>query len=193
MLIESIGLRVRAYATPRQFLDELHPDMVGCLVLDIRMPQMSGLSVQMLLAERKLNIPIIFITGHGDIAMAVSAMKEGAVDFIEKPIRQQSLIDSIQVAIRRHIEVRQSQLENERVESRLAKLSARELEILDLILCGMSNKAIARELDLSARTVEVHRANIFAKVEVGSLAELIRSFSASRAKDKNSDIPAALS
>lgn len=179
MLIESIGLHVRAYASPREFFDSFDQSVVGCLVLDMRMPQMSGHTLHKMLNEKGWNIPVIFITGHGDVPMAVTAMKEGAIDFLEKPLRQQSLIDAIQTAIDKHIKVRSIQMQTKKVESRLARLTEREIEIKDLIIRGMPNKVIARRLGLSTRTVEVHRANIFEKVQVTSLAELIRLFSTS--------------
>ena len=173
LLLRSVGLPVTCYASPADFLAAFDPDQPGCIVLDIRMPQMSGLALQEWLAMRKHDIPIIFITGHGDIPMAVGAMRSGAVDFIEKPIHDQKLLDSIQLAIKRDTSHRSKRLATRDLELRMANLTAREHDVLALLMEGMATKAVARELNLSHRTVEGYRARIFEKTGVGSLAELI--------------------
>jgi len=173
LLLRSVGLPVTCYASPADFLTEFDPDQAGCIVLDIRMPQMSGLALQEWLAARKHDIPIIFITGHGDIPMAVGAMRFGAIDFIEKPIHDQKLLDSIQLAIKRDASNRSKRLATRDLELRMANLTAREHKVLALLMEGMATKTVARELKLSHRTVEGYRARIFEKTGVGSLAELI--------------------
>jgi len=175
-LIESVGLRARAFASPTDFLEHFVPSTVGCLILDVRMPQMSGLTVQKALKDRGITLPVIFVTGHGDVPMAVAALKEGAVDFLEKPIRQQSLLDSIQAAIERDIQNREVDRRSKQVEAKLSLLSERESEIFNLIVQGLPNKVIAKQLNLSTRTVEVHRANIFEKLGVHSFAELVKAY-----------------
>ncbi len=173
LLLRSVGLPATCYASPADFLTEFDPDQPGCIVLDIRMPQMSGLALQEWLAMRKHDIPIIFITGHGDIPMAVGAMRFGAIDFIEKPIHDQKLLDSIQLAIQRDASNRSKRLATRDLELRMANLTAREHKVLALLMEGMATKAVARELNLSHRTVEGYRGRIFEKTGVGSLAELI--------------------
>jgi len=173
LLLRSVGLPVTCYASPADFLTAFDPEQPGCIVLDIRMPQMSGLALQEWLIARKHDIPIIFITGHGDIPMAVGAMRSGAVDFIEKPIHDQKLLDSIQLAIKRDATNRARRLAIRDLELRMANLTAREHDVLALLMEGMATKAVARELNLSHRTVEGYRARIFDKTDVSSLAELI--------------------
>lgn len=176
VLIESVGLRTRCFASPTEFLGAFNRDSVGCLIADVRMPQISGLTLQRALKDRGFDIPVIFVTGHGDVPMAVAALKEGAVDFLEKPIRQQSLLDSIQLAINRDIRNRENDRRSQMVEAKLSLLSERESEIFELILQGLPNKLIAKQLDLSTRTVEVHRASIFDKLGVHSFGELVRAY-----------------
>jgi len=173
LLLRSVGLPVTCHASPADFLTAFDPEQPGCIVLDIRMPQMSGLALQEWLTARKHDIPIIFITGHGDIPMAVGAMRSGAVDFIEKPIHDQKLLDSIQLAIKRDATNRARRLAIRDLELRMANLTAREHDVLALLMEGMATKAVARELNLSHRTVEGYRARIFDKTDVSSLAELI--------------------
>jgi FixJ family two-component response regulator len=176
VLIESVGLRAQAYASPAEFLEAFDGESVGCLILDVRMPQMSGLTLQKTLKEKGISIPVIFVTGHGDVPMAVSALKEGAIDFLEKPLRQQGLLDSIQTAINHDIRNREINRRSKIVEAKLALLSERESEIFALIMQGLPNKLIAKQLDLSTRTVEVHRASIFDKLGVHSFAELVKGY-----------------
>jgi|SRR5450830_5963 len=174
LLIKSIGLNVIAYEHPQAFLDDYDASQVGCLILDIRMPGISGLTIQDILKQKGYVIPIIFITGHGDIAQCTRAFKAGAVDFLTKPVDEQSLIDSLQMAIKSSIELhRQSKL-NADVHAKLSRLSERENEVLHLVVEGMPNKVIADKLRVSTRTVESHRAKLFEKLEVSSLAECVR-------------------
>lgn len=177
MLIESVGLRAAAYASPTEFLSTYTHEDLACLVLDIRMPEMSGLSLHRILKDRQIDIPVIFITGHGDVPIAVAAMKEGAVDFVEKPIHQQTLLDTIQRAINLSRENYQSRQEKASVQSLLLKLTEREREIFDMLMEGTPNKVIASRLSLSTRTIEVHRSNVFDKLGARSLAEMVRKFS----------------
>lgn len=171
-LAESVGWHVRAYADAQTLLAELEPDRAGCIVLDIRMPAMSGLELQQELRARGSVLPIIFITGHGDISMAVQAMKHGAFDFIEKPFKDQQLLDAIAHA------VRQGALSHQRAEKQaecrrlLQHLTQREREVAALVARGLSNKLIGRELAISDKTVQVHRAHVMEKTGVRSAAEL---------------------
>lgn len=175
-LIESVGLEARAYDSAEAFLEQLAEDALGCVVLDVRTPRMSGLTVQQILKDRRHDIPVIFITGHGDVAMAVAAMKSGAADFIEKPFHLQTMLDAIQSAIARHERILAARRELRRLEARVSALNRRELDIVRMILEGRTTKGIAGELGLSTRTVEVHRANMFEKIGVASLSELITTF-----------------
>ena len=173
-LLESVGLPARGFASATGFLETYHPDMRGCLVLDVRMPGMSGIELQSKLTEKCTRLPIIFITGHGDVPMAVEAMKNGAVEFIQKPFRDQELLDCIQSTLQKAEKemVRFSQRDS--VERARQSLTTRENEILDYIVAGHANKYIALELGISQRTVENHRANILRKMGVRSTPELIR-------------------
>lgn len=174
LLIKSVGLKVIAYEHPQAFLDDYDASQVGCLILDIRMPGISGLTIQEMLKQKRYVIPIIFITGHGDIAQCTRAFKAGAVDFLTKPVDEQALIDSLQIAIKSSIELhRQSKL-NADVHEKLSRLSDRENEVLRLVVEGMPNKVIADKLEVSTRTVESHRAKLFEKLEVNSLAECVK-------------------
>jgi RNA polymerase sigma factor (sigma-70 family) len=173
-LIESAGYRVSAYGNAESFLAYLEPEARGCVVLDVRMPGMSGLELQERLIRRGQHVPIIFITGHGDVPMAVSAIQRGAVDFIEKPFQDQELlkrIDSVMRTERGSLEFRERQ---RLVASRLAMLSRREREVMDRVVEGKPNKWIAQELGISVKTVEAHRARMMGKLDVSSVAELVR-------------------
>lgn len=174
LLIEDIGLEVRAFSSAPEFLSECDPEHPGCLVLDVRMAGMSGLELQSRLKELEIEIPTIIITGHADVPMAVEALKAGAVDFIEKPFRDQVLLDSIQRAIERDARTRRTRRERQNVQSRIEQLTPREQEIMDLLVLGKTNKAVAFELGISQKTVDFHRANILDKVGVGSVVELVR-------------------
>lgn len=172
MLLESLGMQVASHASGREFLDDPRCGECDCLILDVRMPGLGGLEVQARMAERGLPVPIVFITGHGDVPMAVAAMKAGALDFIEKPFEDQVLIDSIRRAAE---EIGRSAANDvASIERRLATLTEREREVLSGIVTGLPNKTIAYDLDISPRTVEVHRANVMTKMEARSLAELVR-------------------
>jgi two-component system, LuxR family, response regulator FixJ len=173
-LLKSVGLESAQYASAQEFLAAYQPNQPGCLVLDIRMPGMSGLELQQQLNLRGAVIPVIFMTGHGDIPMAVEAMQHGAFDFLQKPFRDQDLLDRIQRAIAKDGELRKSLGEHERIKTHLEALTPREREVLDLLIQGKQNKVIAQELDVSPRTVEIHRARVMEKMNAQSVAELVR-------------------
>jgi len=173
-LVESVGLRVRALESAAQFLREYDPDLPGCLVLDVRMPGESGLELQTQLAKQNVSIPVIIVTGHADVQMAVQAMKTGAVDFVEKPLNYQMLLDRIQRAIMRDREQRQRDDEKRQIVERLDRLSPREREVLEHVVDGKLNKQIADVLSISPKTVEMHRSHLMKKMEAESLAALVR-------------------
>lgn len=174
MLISTYGLRVESLHSAESFLKVWRPEAVSCLVLDIRMAGLSGLALQELLQERNVNIPIVFITGHGDISACRRAFKGGAVDFLTKPVDEQALMNSIRLGIAQDIRRHATQREIGDLREKLAQLSEREQQVLELMLEGLPNKLIARKIDLSTRTVESHRARIFIKLRADSLAELVR-------------------
>ena len=173
-LLDSVGLRVRSYATAAEFLADHDPAQPGCLVLDVRMPGMSGLDLQAELARRGVELPTIVITGHAEVSMAVRAVKAGALDFIEKPFSDQLLLDRVRQALEIDLEAREVRRRREDARRRLATLTAREREVLNLVVAGKANKEIASALGVSPKTVEVHRAHVMSKMCVDSLAELIR-------------------
>jgi len=173
-LIESVGMRVEAYGSADEFLGCYYPARAGCLLLDVRMPGMSGLELQEHLAARHSQLPVIIITGHGDVPMAVRAMKAGAVDFIEKPFNDESLLDAIRHALAVSVEQRSLQSRQAEVATRLALLTPREHEVMEMVAEGKSNKEIANALGVSAKTVEAHRARVMEKMQAHSLAELVR-------------------
>jgi len=172
-LIEDVGLNVQTYGAAQDFLDAYDPGQPGCLVVDVRMPGMSGLELQSRLAEQGIGLPVIVITGHADVLMAVDAMKAGAVDFIEKPFRDQILLDVIQKALELDARARERRASQNAVESRLARLTPREREVLNHVRAGEHNRVIAEKLGLSQKTVEVHRSSIMIKLDAGSVVELI--------------------
>ena len=174
LLVRSLSLRSETFASAQEFLDDFDAQQPGCIVLDVRMPGMSGLELQEVLAEKGATIPIIFITAHGDVPMAVSALKRGAMDFIQKPFRDQELIDKIQAALCRDAEIRDAVADRERFKGRIALLTPREREVMGLVVDGHANKVIAAELGLSERTVEIHRARVMAKMAADSLARLVQ-------------------
>jgi FixJ family two-component response regulator len=174
MLLKSAGVPSDAFASAQEFLSTYEVSHPGCLVLDVRMPGMSGLEMQHELNLRGATIPVIFITGHGDIPMAVEAMQHGAFDFLQKPFRDQELLDRVQRALIRDTEYRARLRHTDKIRERLASLSPREREVLDLVTQGKANKMVAGDLGVSQRTVEIHRAHVMQKMEAGSLAELVR-------------------
>jgi RNA polymerase sigma factor (sigma-70 family) len=173
-LIQSVGLPVETFSTAAEFLASYTAPRPGCLVLDVRMRGMSGLDLQEELERRGVVLPVIVITGHADVPMAVRAMKAGAVDFLQKPFGDQALLDRIQSALERDREQRNASAEHEQILSRLSVLTPREREIVDLLVDGKANKEIASDLGLSTRTVEGHRANIMDKLGASSFAEVVK-------------------
>ncbi|MDN4502655.1 response regulator transcription factor [Alteromonadaceae bacterium BrNp21-10] len=178
MLLDSVGLQNRTYQSAQHFLDTFNDQnisqLLGCLILDIRMPGMSGLQCQSKLEEMGCPLPIIFVTGHGDVPMAVEALKKGAWDFIQKPFREQHLLDCIQQALNVSQTQYQSQLGKNDINQRLSTLTTREKEVMDKVILGQANKVIAADLNLSQRTIEIHRANVMDKMQAKSLAELVK-------------------
>jgi len=173
-LLESHGLHVETFATAEDFLEKYDPSMGGCLVLDVRMPGMGGLKLQETLVEREIHIPVILLTAHGDVPMAVRAMRAGAFDFIEKPSNDQLLLDRIQRAMARNHQRRADEQAVASVQENIEQLSPREREVMELVVEGMLNKQIAAELGISIKTVEVHRARVMDKMQADSLADLVR-------------------
>lgn len=174
LLLKSIGLPVRTFASAQEFLPGYEARQPGCLVLDIRMPGMSGLELQQQLNMRGATIPVVFITGHGDIPMAVEAMQHGAFDFLQKPFRDQDLIDRVQRALERDATIRAQLRTTDRIRENLASLTPREREVLSLVTAGKPNKVMAGDLGVSQRTVEIHRARVMEKMQARSLAQLVR-------------------
>ena len=173
-LIRSVGLRVEAFASAQEFLRTKRPDLAGCLVLDVRLPGLSGLDLQKRIAEAEMEIPIIFITGHGDIPMTVQAMKAGAVEFLTKPFRDQDLLDAIQRALERDRKAREQRAEIAALRRRFDSLTPREREVMGLVVTGLLNKQVAGELGTSETTVKIHRHQVMEKMGAGSLVELVR-------------------
>lgn len=173
-LIRSIGLNVRLYSEPREFLSKPLPNALCCLVLDVRLPHLSGLEFQSELAQAGIHIPIIFITGFGDIPMCAKAMKAGAVEFLTKPFRDQDLLDAIQVALQRDKEWKHNEQANASLALRFSTLSSREQEIMALVTGGLMNKQIAGKLNISEATVKLHRSNVMRKMQAASLPDLVK-------------------
>ena len=175
-LLESMGWPVQAHASAADYLDAGLPalEQPGCLLLDVRMPGMSGLELQQALIARGCHLPIVFITGHGDVELAVQAMKRGAFDFLEKPFKDQRLLDVVSAALRQREADLVSSERAQQAGDRLARLSPREAEVARLVAQGLPNKLVARELDISEKTVHIHRQHVMEKAEVGSAAELAR-------------------
>ncbi len=176
LLINTVGLRVQSWADPMAFLQAFDRESIGAIVLDVRMPGLSGLSVLERLIAQGVDQPVIMLTGHGTVEMCRRAFKAGAAEFLEKPVDDEALIEALQHAVRQHVRSRQRHQADRAARERYAQLSEREREVLGLIVEGLTNKEIGRALDLSPRTVETHRAHLFAKLEAGSLAQLIRSY-----------------
>lgn len=173
-LFRSINYEVEAFASAKQFLQATPDGHPACVVLDVRMPRMSGLDLQNELADSDSDIPIVFITGHGDIDMAVQAMKDGAVDFLPKPFDDQDLLDSVERALQHHRDTRETNLRLQDTEKRMARLTPREQEVFERVIKGMLNKQIGFELGTTEKTIKVHRARVMEKMEAESLADLVR-------------------
>jgi two-component system response regulator FixJ len=174
LLLRSVGIEARCFDSAEALLSALAPESAGCVVADVRMPGMSGMELQQELERRGLALPFIFITGHADVPMAVAAMKAGALDFLEKPFSDQALLDRVQAALRLDAARRRERAAHAAVRERLAALTPREREVMERVVAGKPNKIVARELGLSTRTVEIHRARLMEKLGARSLAELVR-------------------
>lgn len=173
-LLSSVGFAVQTFTSAQEFLNAELQDALGCLVLDVRMPGMSGLEVQQRLAAAGICLPVIFLTGHADIQMTVRAMKAGAVEFLTKPFHEQELLDAIQAALQRHRIERKNRAEHSALRTRYHFLTPRESEVFSLVTCGLLNKQIAAELGASEKTIKIHRAHVMHKMNAGSLADLVR-------------------
>ena len=176
LLIGTVGLRVQTWGDPQVFLAEFDRQSVGAIVLDVRMPGISGLALLDTLVAQGVDQPVIMLTGHGTVEMCRRAFKSGAAEFLEKPVDDEALIEALQNAVRQHVRSRERHQADRQARERYAQLSEREREVLGLIVSGLTNKEIGRALTVSPRTVETHRANLFAKLEAESLAQLIRSY-----------------
>jgi FixJ family two-component response regulator len=174
VLLRSVGLECRLFSSAQEFLADKRPDVPSCLILDVRLPGISGLDLQKKLAHTKVSLPVIFITAHGDIQMAVRAMKAGAVEFLTKPFRDQDLLDAVQLSLAQDRSRRQKAGELAKLQKRLHSLTPRERELLPLVISGRSNKQVAAEIGTSEITVKVHRGNLMRKMEAASFADLLR-------------------
>ncbi len=173
-LITSVELRVEVFASAREFIDAYQPGWTGCLLLDIRMPGMSGLELQKELAARSITLPVIFLTGHGDVQVAVHAMKAGAVDFIEKPFNNELLLDRIQRVVLSGVDADRDRAKSAEISDRMEQLTPRERQVMAIVVAGETNKGIARRLEISERTVEIHRAKVMEKMKAKSLVDLVK-------------------
>ncbi len=173
-LLESAGFEVETFTSGADFLDHLDPGRGGCIVLDVRMPGLSGLEIQEKLAEKRIAMPVIIITGHGDVPIAVQAIKAGAIDFIEKPFGDDVILESVHRALKHGEQIQRDASSAAEIEARVARLTPREREVLGQLVIGNPNKIIAYELGISPRTVEIHRARVIEKMEARSLSHLVR-------------------
>lgn len=173
-LLQSVGLEARHFTSASEFLRAKRPDVPGCIVLDVRLPDLSGLDLQQELATANVDLPVIFITGHADIRMTVRAMKAGAVEFLTKPFREQELLEAVQRAISRHRQIRDQRASMRVLQSRYELLTPREREVFPLVASGLLNKQVAAELNASEKTIKVHRGQLMQKMEAHSLSDLIR-------------------
>jgi two-component system, LuxR family, response regulator FixJ len=174
LLMESVGLQVVAFASAQEYLDQFDADQAGCLIVDVRMPGISGLDLQARLAAERIHPPVIIITGHGDVPMAVRAVQAGAVDFLEKPFNNQAMLDSVHHAIEMDAKRRGESSRLQEIEERYHSLTPREKEVLQLVIEGKRNKNIAYDLDISQSTVEVHRSRVMEKMQARTLSDLMR-------------------
>jgi FixJ family two-component response regulator len=182
-LLSSVALRSEAFATPQAFLDSKRADCSCCLVLDVRLPGMSGLDFQGALAAAGISIPIIFVSGHGDVPMTVRAMKSGAVEFLTKPFRPQELLDAVQQALDRDKRLREKRRETVEVQNRYERLTVREREVMELVVSGLPNKRIAAKLGIGEHTVKIHRGHVMEKMKADSLPALIRMVDTLKSSD----------
>lgn len=173
-LLRTAGLSVETFASAEEFLQHVLPDAPGCLIVDVRMPGLSGLDLQHRLTDTNIGLPVVFITGHGDIPMTVRAMKAGAVDFLPKPFDESSLLHAVRQAIARSVRTRRQSAEGAAIRQRLESLTPREREVLELVVRGMLNKQIAHRLEVTEKTVKVHRAQVMRKMQADSLAGLVQ-------------------
>ncbi len=173
-LVESVGLRVKTFANADKFLEVYDPSLLGCIVLDVRMPGMSGLDLQEELIRRASDLPVLIITGYGDVQGAVRALKAGAADYLQKPVSDQTLLDRIQDCLRANVRERKRRADQEDIVSRMASLTPRQRQVMDLVVDGRSNKEIAQCLDISVKTVESHRGHVMQKMGVSAIADLAR-------------------
>ena len=178
LLIGTVGLRVQTWGDPQAFITGFDRQSIGVIVLDVRMPGISGLTVLETLVAQGVDQPVIMLTGHGTVQMCRRAFKAGAAEFLEKPVNDEALLEALQNGVRQHVKSRQRHTIDQQTRERFTQLSAREHEVLALIVGGLTNKEMGRALDVSPRTVETHRANLFAKLEVDSLAQMIRQYAA---------------
>jgi FixJ family two-component response regulator len=184
-LMESNGIAVRTFATAAEFIESYRNGDAGCLVLDLKLPGMSGLELQEYLNRKDIEIPIVFVTGHGDVPAAVSAIKGGAIDFIQKPFSYRDVLSVIEKAFERDAKIREKRTRRSLIAGRLASLTDREREVLQRVIDGKQNKVIARELDISVKTVEFHRAKMMEKAGVHSVAELVQIAMQTREPDRS--------
>jgi len=188
-LLRSAGLNVETFPSAREFLDRLPSARTGCIVLDVRMPGMTGPELFDQMAGKGLSLPVVFLTGHGDVPMSVQAMKKGAVDFLLKPVDDEALLHAIRQAVARHVSQQAREQERQSLEGRLRRLSAREREVMEYVIRGDLNKQIAADLGISEKTVKVHRGRVMAKMEAGSVAELVRLCEAAGIRPRQETIP----